>query len=70
VPGTVGLWSVGGTLAMLVIALRWPRPQAFDDEIALAAASAPEPPAPTPAAVSTPPRVPARSATHVTPRNG
>jgi predicted MFS family arabinose efflux permease len=70
VPATVGLWSVGGTLAMLVIALRWPRPQAFDDEIALAAASAPEPPAPTPAAVSTPPRVPARSATHVTPRNG
>jgi MFS family permease len=67
VPATVGLWSVGGTLAMLVIAVRWPRASAFDDEIAAAAASAPEPPAPT--AVTTPPRVPARSATHVTPGN-
>jgi hypothetical protein len=59
---------------MVLIALRWPRAEAFDDEIARASASAPEALAPTlrsPAAAgATPPRVPARSATHVTPRNG
>jgi MFS family permease len=74
VPATVGLWSIGGTIAMVAIALRWPRAGAFDDEIAMAAASAPEAPAPTlrsPAAAGTAvPRVPARSATHVTPGNG
>jgi MFS family permease len=64
VPATVGLWSVGGTLMMVAIAARWPGAGAFDDAIALAAASAPDAPAPAPASHR---RVPARSATHVTP---
>jgi MFS family permease len=66
VPATVGWWSVGGALVMIAIAARWPRPALFDREIAIAAAAMPEPPAPSPAVVA-PARVPARSATHVTP---
>lgn len=28
-PMVVGLWSIGGTLAMLILAIRWPSPQTF-----------------------------------------
>jgi MFS family permease len=68
VPVTVGLWSVGGALVMIAIAARWPRPAVFEQEITAAAATAPEPPrGPTAVARA---RVPARSATRVTPHNG
>jgi MFS family permease len=79
VPATVGLWSVGGAVVMIFIAARWPRPAVFDRAITAAAAAAvpetpvpeaavPEPPPPAPRVVATA-RVPARSATHVTPGN-
>ncbi|MDT5040216.1 MAG: hypothetical protein QOE51_1201 [Actinoplanes sp.] len=37
IPTVVGLWSVGGTILMAVLALRWPTSQTFDDAIAAAA---------------------------------
>ena len=71
VPLTVGLWSVGGVAVMIVLAARWPRPAVFESEIAAAASH----PAPTEwprrehaSALSR--RVPAASATRVTPDNG
>jgi hypothetical protein len=43
IPAVVGLWSVGGTILMAVLALRWPTSQTFDDAIAAAAESNPAP---------------------------
>ena len=40
-PLVVGLWSVGGTLAMLLLAALWPRPEAFARAAAAAAAEPP-----------------------------
>ena len=39
IPLVVGLWSVGGAVLMATLAVRWPRPRAFDEAIAAAAAS-------------------------------
>lgn len=69
VPLTVGLWSVGGVAAMIALAARWPRPAVFEREIA-AAASHPAPLAwPAKERPSMAARVPAASATRVTPDN-
>jgi MFS family permease len=42
-PMVVGLWSVGGTLAMLLLAIFWPRPQVFAEAAEQAAAGHSEP---------------------------
>ncbi|BBH66496.1 MFS transporter [Actinoplanes sp. OR16] len=39
-PVVVGLWSIGGTLAMLLIAIFWPRPTTFADAAERAAEAA------------------------------
>jgi MFS family permease len=41
VPTVVGLWSVGGTVLMGLLAIGWPTPAMFDRAIAAAAAKAP-----------------------------
>jgi MFS family permease len=71
VPLTVGLWSVGGVLLMVAMAARWPSPARFDHEIAVAAAAAPERTEQTQrvAATTARRRMPAASATRVTPDN-
>jgi MFS family permease len=43
VPLVVGLWSIGGTLAMLLVAIFWPRPMEFAEAAEQAAATAPAP---------------------------
>jgi MFS family permease len=43
VPLVVGLWSVGGVLLMLLLALRWPSAQALEDEIHKAEVTIPPP---------------------------
>jgi len=43
IPVVVGLWSVGGVLLMGVLAARWPSAQTFDQSIAAATASSPQP---------------------------
>jgi MFS family permease len=45
-PLVVGLWSIGGTLVMAVLAARWPRKETFAAAMEAAAASQPPPPAP------------------------
>jgi MFS family permease len=72
VPLTVGLWSVGGVLLMLAMAVRWPSPARFEREISLASAAAatPERAQQTRSVTTTPrPRMSAATATRVTPDN-
>ncbi|MBL7260350.1 MFS transporter [Paractinoplanes lichenicola] len=62
-PMVVGLWSVGGTIALGLLARRWPRPAAFAAAVQAAesGAAAPPPPAPlrpTVATTSVTPEVP------------
>ena len=69
-PAVVGLWSVGGTAALALLAYRWPSSATFAAATDAAAESQPpSPPPPAPAAPVTPP-APPRSAvatTSVTP---
>ncbi|MEU4425808.1 MFS transporter [Actinoplanes sp. NPDC024001] len=53
-PMVVGLWSVGGTLAMVVLAVNWPSPKTFADAVDAAA-------------TAEPPVTPERPTTSVTP---
>jgi len=70
VPITVGLWSVGGVLLMIAMAARWPSAARFERAIAEAAAATPEQAEQTqPVTTTARPRVPAASATRVTPDN-
>ncbi|MBB2948104.1 MFS family permease [Actinoplanes lutulentus] len=46
-PTVVGLWSIGGTLAMLLVAIFWPRPVAFAEAAERASASVPSARQPT-----------------------
>jgi hypothetical protein len=41
-PRVVGLWSVGGTLLMLIVVSRWPSNSAFNAAIAAATVELPE----------------------------
>jgi MFS family permease len=70
VPITVGLWSVGGVLLMIAMAARWPSAARFERAIAEAAAATPEQAEQTqPVTTTARHRVPAASATRVTPDN-
>jgi hypothetical protein len=65
-PTVVGLWSVGGTVLMAVVASRWPNSDAFDTAIAAATVELPEVTQPRPPGAHRAPR--GRSgATSVTP---
>jgi hypothetical protein len=60
VPTVVGLWSIGGTLLMGLLSIRWPSPAALDRAIARAAAQSP-PAATSPAAAESSPDAAASS---------
>ena len=55
-PTVVGLWSVGGTVLMAVVASRWPSSGAFDAAIAAATVELPEVTQPRPPGAHRAPR--------------
>jgi MFS family permease len=58
-PLVVGLWSIGGTLAMILLALRWPSPKTFTAAVEAAATTEPARQTPGPGSA----RVPTTSVT-------
>ena len=53
-PMVVGLWSIGGTLAMALLALRWPSPKTFTELVDAAESAEPTRQAPGPGSARMP----------------